>query len=255
MLFGFLATAVFGCSAPHDADAYGVSGLDVSHYQGVIEWPEVAAAQPAFIFIKATEGRSLRDHAFLHNWTKAGEAGIRRGAYHFFRPEVDPAEQASLFFGTVLLQPGDFPPVLDVEDAGNLPPTLLVSAVREWLDLAELRYGVKPILYTGQNFYNRYLAGKFNDYPLWLARYDRQQPVTICGRDYQFWQYSDRGRVRGIKGKVDRNVFTGSYAELQALLIPGADTTPPHPEYVDDEPAIPPAPIGPKDDLAGFGVE
>ena len=208
---------------PHDADQYTVEGFDVSRYQATIDWERVSEARQDFVFIKATEGRTLRDPQFLTNWFGAERSGVRRGAYHFFRPGVDPGEQARLYFSTVELQPGDFPPVLDIEKTGGLSSRELVKRAKQWLTLVELRYGVKPILYTGQNFYNRHLAGQFDDYPLWLARYDHEQPVTVCGRTFQFWQYSDRGRVRGVKGRVDRNVFTGTAEEWEGLSIPAQD--------------------------------
>ncbi|NJC27612.1 glycoside hydrolase family 25 protein [Neolewinella antarctica] len=242
-------------SAPHDADRYATVGLDVSHYQGLIDWGDVSHGNHDFVFMKATEGRSLRDKAFLYNWQKAGEQGLRRGAYHFFRPSVPAAEQARLYFNTVDLRPGDLPPVLDVEKIGRLTGNQLVSAIREWSEMAELRYGVKPIIYTGQNFYNNYLAGRIDDHHLWLARYDNEQPVTVCGRSYQFWQYSDRGRSRGIQGRVDKNVFTGTTAEWAALPIPLPGASPDYPEVLEERTIsqLPRAKKG-MDDLVSFGV-
>lgn len=201
-------------------DRFAVKGIDVSHYQGDINWKKLARDGHDFAFIKASEGKKLKDDFFAHNWAAAGEAGLRRGAYHFFRPEISPVKQAANFFRQVNLRPGDLPPVLDVEDRGNLSPEELVAAVKSWADLAEARYGVKPIIYSGQNFYNSFLAGQLNDYPLWLARYDAAAPVTVCGRDFQFWQYTDEGRLPGINGHVDRNVFYGTHLELALLCIP-----------------------------------
>lgn len=86
--------------------------------------------------------------------------------------------------------------------------------------MLEGRYGVKPIIYTGQNFYNRFLAGQFDDQPLWLARYNSAEPVTVCGRDFEFWQYTDKGKLPGINGRVDRNVFIGTHLDLTMLCIP-----------------------------------
>lgn len=205
---------------PDAGNRFAVKGVDVSHYQGGINWQRLAGDGHDFAFIKATEGEELKDEFFATNWQEAGRAGIRRGAYHFFRPEVSPTKQAANFFKQVDLQPGDLPPVLDVEDLGLLSTTQLISAVKDWASLAEARYGVKPIIYTGQNFYNRFLAGHLDEYPLWLARYDANEPVTVCGRDYNFWQYTDEGRLPGVKGDVDRNVFFGTHLELALLCIP-----------------------------------
>jgi lysozyme len=121
-----------------------------------------------------------------------------------------------------------------VEERGRLSPANLVKSVKQWLKMAELHYGVKPILYTGMNFYNRYLAGQFDDYPLWIARYDAEEPVTVCGREFQFWQYTDEGKLPGIVGDVDRNVFYGTRIDLSLLCIP-------------------PRVANPVDDLANFG--
>jgi len=199
---------------------YAVSGLDISHYQGDINWKRLAGDKLDFVFIKASEGRELQDHFFATNWKKAREFGLRRGAYHFFRPEVSAAKQAGNYFDRVSLAPGDLPPVLDVEHRGNLSPQELIASIKTWADMAETRYGVKPIIYTGQNFYNRFLAGQLDEYPLWLARYDTEAPVTVCGRTYHFWQYTDSGRLPGIKGNVDRNVFLVSHPDLSLLCIP-----------------------------------
>ena len=204
---------------PDVSERFTVVGVDVSHYQGKVQWDLLAAGND-FAFIKATEGRRHRDPKFIRNWYDAGRTGIPRGAYHFFSPDVAPEAQAKHFFKVVDLSPGDLPPVLDVEDRGTLTSAELVEAVLTWAEMAELRYGVKPIIYTGQHFYNRHLAGQLDDYPLWLARYDWSAPVTVCGREFQFWQYTDEGRMPGVRRNIDRNVFTGSLADMQRLLIP-----------------------------------
>ncbi|WP_197493992.1 glycoside hydrolase family 25 protein [Lewinella sp. 4G2] len=205
---------------PHDAKNYGVVGIDVSHHQGLIRWDRVGTTGYDFVFMKATEGRSLRDKAFLYNWTEAGKQDLRRGAYHFFLPYVPAIEQANNFMATVDLQPGDFPPVLDVEKAGQLSPDRLVEMIQEWSAATEERYGVKPIIYSGQNFYNRYLSGQLKDHHFWLARYARKKPVTVDNHAYAFWQFTDRGKTRGINGRIDKNVFTGSAETWQELVIP-----------------------------------
>jgi lysozyme len=222
------------------ADRYEVSGIDVSHYQGAIEWDELAADGHDFAFIKATEGKELKDKAFFVNWTLAGKTGMRRGAYHFFRPEVKAEQQARNFFAAVQLVPGDLPPVIDVENRGKLSAKQLVTRVTRLAEMMEIHYGVKPILYTGQNFYNRFLAGQFDDYPLWLARYDVDEPVTVCGRPYTFWQYTDRGRLPGIHGNVDRNVFMGSHLDLAMLCLPPS-------------PGAGPADLAEKEETVDFG--
>lgn len=209
-----------GEDAPLRREDYAIEGIDVSRYQDRIDWTEVANADFDFAFVKATEGLSHIDPNFALNWLDIREAGMRRGAYHFFRPEVSGEEQAYHFFQTVELLAGDLPPVLDVEVIGQLSTEALVEQVSIWVELAELHYGVKPVIYSGQKFYNRHLAGRFDEYPLWLARYSSRAPVAACGREFQFWQYADQGKVAGISGDVDLNVFTGDALELLDLCLP-----------------------------------
>ena len=234
-----LCILLSACGREDVSARYAVSGFDVSRYQGVVNWDSVAATGQQFVFIKASEGWNHRDRAFRANWTEAGRAGIRRGAYHFFLPHTSVERQLSNFIDLVKLQPGDLPPVLDVEHRGDLSGPELVAHVRQWLELAEDHYGVKPILYTGLNFYNRNLAGQFNEYPLWLARYDDREPVTVCGRPYQFWQYTNEAAAPGIVGAVDHNVFTGTLAQLDALCVPFPER---HPDPLAAGDAVTPLP-------------
>lgn len=199
---------------------FAIEGIDVSRYQADIDWEVVAAADFDFAFVKATEGLSHIDPKFALNWLDLQQAGMRRGAYHFFRPEISGENQAFHFINTVELVGGDLPPVLDVEVIGQLSSDELVGQIEDWLELTELHYEVKPILYSGQKFYNRHLAGRFDDYPLWLARYADRKPVAACGREFQFWQYADQGQIAGIEGNVDLNVFTGDALDLLELCIP-----------------------------------
>ena len=199
---------------------FDIEGIDVSRYQADIDWEKVASADIDFAFVKATEGLSHIDPNFALNWLDLQEAGMRRGAYHFFRPEISGKDQAFHFINTVELIGGDLPPVLDIEVIGQLSSEELVAQVQDWLELAELHYEVKPILYSGQKFYNRHLAGRFDDYPLWLARYAEKAPVAACGRAFQFWQYADNGQLSGIEGDVDLNIFAGSALDLLNLCIP-----------------------------------
>jgi lysozyme len=198
-----------------------VTGIDVSRYQAQINWTKVADTGLDFAFVKATEGGDHQDELFSTNWNALELSGIRRGAYHFYRPAVNPKLQAENFFTTVgHLTAGDLPPVLDVETRGKTPSSEFVDDIKTWLLLAEARYGAKPILYTGQNFYNRFLAGHFPDYPVWIARYKKETPSLADGRAFQFWQFSDKGKLPGIDGHVDVNVFTGTALELAILSIP-----------------------------------
>ena len=200
---------------------YSVHGIDVSAYQGRIDWPEVARNRVRFAFIKASEGGTLRDPRFARNWREARSAGVLRGAYHYFLPNRDGQLQADLFARTVPLAPGDLPPVLDVEAANFHDVAVLRREVARWLRLIEAHYGVRPILYSNHSFYQRHLAGHFDDYPLWLAHYEVERP-TLPRDKWIIWQHSDEAYVPGIRGAVDFNVFQGNFEALQALRIPAA---------------------------------
>ena len=117
----------------------------------------------------------------------------------------------------VQLQAGDMPPVLDVEVIDEASKVELITKVRTWLYLAEIRFRIKPILYSNQKFYNRYLAGHFDDYPVWIARYNTTQPDLAYERTWHFWQYGNRGRIKGVEGYVDFNVFDGTLEDLDRM--------------------------------------
>jgi lysozyme len=211
----------FGIAIP---TAYSIHGIDVSRYQQAVSWQlvkemKVNNIQLGFAFIKATEGNNLVDPYFSRNWRKAREAGIVRGAYHFFNPKKDGKSQAKRFISTVDLQSGDLPPVLDIEKGWNVSKTKLQQEIKAWLDAVEAAYGVKPILYTYVTFYEKYLQGAFDDYPLWIAHYYQPGNPRIS-RSWHFWQHSEEGHVNGIASKVDFNVFNGDSSDFKALLIP-----------------------------------
>jgi len=204
---------------------YSVHGIDVSSYQGLIDWQLVANHQVQFAFIKATEGVTLRDPRFQRNWQRAHAAGIVRGAYHYFQPNYSAAKQASLFARTVPLVPGDLPPVLDVEAPEFHDVAKMRRNVATWLRLMERHYGVRPILYSNYSFYQRHLAGHFDKYPLWLAHYEVASP-TLPKEKWIIWQHSDESYVPGIRGAVDFNVFQGNFQNLLSLRIPAKRSAP-----------------------------
>ena len=206
----------YGVCMPCD---YEVHGIDISHYQGSIDWVQLTSNKTIhFVFMKATEGGDHADDTFPFNFDQAHRYGFIRGAYHFFSPKTDPHKQADFFIRTVQLIPGDLPPVLDVETIGKSTPHDLKIAVKTWLDRVESHYGVKPILYTSYKFKSRYLNDSvFNTYPYWIAHY-YVDSVKYEG-PWHFWQHTDVGNVPGIKEEVDLNVFNGSLEQLQALTL------------------------------------
>lgn len=210
----------YGVCLPSD---YEVHGIDISRYQGSIDWVRLATNQTSlfpiqFVFMKATEGGDHADITFPFNFDQARRYGFIRGAYHFFTPKTDPHKQADFFIRTVSLTAGDLPPVLDVETLGKSTPQELKVAVKTWLDRIEAHYGVKPILYTSYKFKTRYLNDSiFNTYPYWIAHY-YVDSVKYAG-PWHFWQHTDVGNVPGIKEEVDLNVFNGTLQELVEMTL------------------------------------
>ncbi|MCB0525352.1 MAG: GH25 family lysozyme [Saprospiraceae bacterium] len=193
-------------------------GVDVSHYQFDIDWGMVAEMNPVdFAFVKATEGHDYIDTFFCQNWEDLKQFGIRRGAYHFFRAYGCGEEQAANFLSLVDMHPGDLAPVLDIERIDGVEPEIMLEEARIWLNRIEETLHIKPIIYTNQYFYDRYLAGQFNDYPLWIAKYSEDKPFLSDGETWDFWQYSCKGCVDGISQKVDLNIFPGTKEMLETL--------------------------------------
>lgn len=209
----------FGIEIPNN---YSIHGIDVSKYQRVIDWTSVKAMEVddvrlSFAFIKATEGNVNEDRFFKRNWKRARLAELTRGAYHFFIATKSGKTQAENFISSVDLEPGDLPPVIDIEQSYGVAVPKLRERLREWLLTIENFYGVRPIIYTNVDFYQRYLDEEFDDYPLWVAHYIHRGKPRIY-RDWHFWQYSETGTVNGIVSKVDFNVFNGDTMAFRELL-------------------------------------
>ena len=221
--FGFRWRALYGdVTYP---EGYEIHGIDISHYQGEIDWEElrdkgkIKDSPIRFIMIKATEGSTQIDPMFKSNFHQSREHGFTRGAYHFWSNKSSGREQAEHFIRNVKLAEGDLPPVLDVE---NKPKTQTKEEFQEsvltWLRLVEQRYKVKPIIYTYYKFKMEYLEDSvFNEYPYWIAHY-YVDTVEYKG-EWKFWQHTDCGKLPGIKGYVDFNIYNGSYYDLRCLTI------------------------------------
>jgi len=208
------------CRTPTERmEGYEIYGIDVSHYQEAVDWDVVASQSIDFVYIKASEGQEMKDHRFIENWEALGKQPIKRGAYHFFRPTINVRKQADNFIGLVQVKKGDLPPALDVEVLDDASPEKLREGVQIWLKAVEKAYGIPPVIYTNQDFYNDHLHGHFNEYPLWIARYNkRRQPRLKNKKTWTFWQYGNRGRLDGIDGNVDFNVFYGDSTNLKSFL-------------------------------------
>ena len=223
--FGFRWRALFG--EPDYPKGYEIHGIDISHHQGKINWGELQNAMIAkcplrFVMIKATEGSGHIDENFQENFYQAREYGFIRGAYHFWSNQTPAREQANFFLNQVHLEKGDLPPVLDVE---HIPSDISIEdfqrEILTWLHVVEDKYHVKPIIYTYYKFKESYLSDqRFDDYPYWIAHYYVSK-VEYKGK-WKFWQHTDVGRLPGIKGDVDLDIYNGSFYDLKKLTI-GSD--------------------------------
>lgn len=209
-----------------------VPGIDVSYWDSGIDWPKVRATGQRYVFVKATEGQAYSDPTFPGNWSGAKTAGLLRGAYCFFHPNLDASKQADLFIKAVKATKdnGELPHVLDLEAHDNQPKSKIISRAKEWLDAVEAAFGKKPIIYSGQYFLQDYFSETgggppawAKDYPLWLAQYPNQYSAGMSPTlpkgwfKWTFWQYSDKGAVNGINAAVDMNQFNGTLEELYAF--------------------------------------
>lgn len=214
----FTCLLVLSCNQVTERlEGFAVHGIDVSRYQQDINWDTVATQQIDFAFIKATEGRELIDICFEQNWRELKRVGIKRGAYHFFHPTLSPVVQANNFINAVPMEFGDLPPVLDFEVTNGVPQKEIIQHLQTWLDLVEKNYNVRPIIYTNQKLYFKYILNNFEDYPIWMARYNTVSPITLSEDGWKFWQYGNRGQIKGVEGFVDLNVFHGSLVELETM--------------------------------------
>lgn len=194
---------------------YEVYGVDVSRYQHHIDWKTIEKQGIAFAFVKATEGNYLVDVQFKKNWYNLSKTNIRRGAYHFYRPEISWKKQAKMFINTVEIKKGDLPPVLDIEVKGIQAKH--IEDIKKWLNLVEAHYGMRPIVYSYQNYYNKHLKNQFKNYNLWIAKYSNFEPFLMDFAHWEFWQYSETGRLKGVKYPIDLNCFYGNIEQLDKM--------------------------------------
>ncbi len=207
-------------------DDFAIHGINVARYQGEIDWDAVAADPGAhFAWIKATEGGDLLDSKFHDNWRAAADAGVPRGAYHFWYMCRGGAEQLAWFIENVPHDPGALPPVLDMEWNGHSPTCRrrpprdeLIREMRVFLDGVEAHYGKRPVIYTSVDFHEDILDGHKHDYPFWVRSVAAHPSVRYPTREWVFWQYTARGSVDGVQVEVDRNVFNGSREDWRAWL-------------------------------------
>jgi lysozyme len=218
---------------PHQWDGivpwqYPVHGIDVSKYQGDIDWHRVRAAGIDFAFIKATEGGDHADDRFLDNWRAARQAGMPRGAYHYYYFCRTAAEQAEWFIRNVPRDAGALPPVLDLEwtprsrTCTHRPaPETVRDEARRFLQALTAHYGKRPIVYTTVDFYRDNDLGRMAGYHFWLRSVAGHPSIVYPAQRWAFWQYTGTGVVSGIDGPTDLNVFAGSPAQWRAWAAGG----------------------------------
>jgi len=202
-----------------------IHGIDVSKWQGKIDWASVSAAGTQFAYIKATEGGDHVDERFLENWYGAKQAGVPRGAYHFVFWCRPASEQAAWFRTNVPADAGALPPVLDVEwngqskrCPGKLAREEALGMIRYMLRAMEAHTGKRPIIYTDVTFHKDVLEGELSEYAHWVRSTAAEPQVRYSDRRWTIWQYTTTGRVPGIKGDVDRNAFYGTEGEWTSFL-------------------------------------
>lgn len=245
-LMAVLAAALASCSGvpnrypmkgdkkPHagvaSARRLPIHGIDVSKWQGRIDWASVRAANTQFAFIKATEGGDHKDERFLENWEGAARAGVPRGAYHFVYWCRPAHEQAAWFVQNVPADPAALPPVLDVEWNGQsrncprkVPKEQALAMIKVMLDAMERHTGKRPIIYTDITFHQEILEGELTDYPHWLRSVAAEPHERYNNRRWTMWQYTTTGRVPGIANDVDRNAFYGTDQEWASFLSTDCD--------------------------------
>lgn len=214
---------------PHDgvaaAHTMPIQGIDVSYWQGDIDWDAARAAGVRFTFIKATEGGDHLDPKFLDNWNAAKRAGIARGAYHFVYWCRPASEQALWFMLNVPPDSDALPPVLDVEwnshsktCPGKVSREDALAKIKIMLDAMQAHTGKRPIIYTDPKFHREVLEGEFPDYHFWLRSVAAEPEAIYRQRSWSFWQFTTTGYVPGVKGKVDRNSFNGTPADWDRVL-------------------------------------
>jgi lysozyme len=204
-----------------------IRGVDVSYYQGDIDWPTVHASGVTFAYIKATEGGDYLDSKFQQNWVAAKAAGLQRGAYHFYYLCRPVREQIDWFEQHVPRDPDALPPAIDMEWVPTskncqVKPSRakIVADLRLFLESLERHYRKRPVIYATASFHHDVLEGAFDEYPFWLRAIDGPPGERYGFRPWNFWQYSARGTLPGVNGHVDKNAFAGTQAEW-AMFVQG----------------------------------
>lgn len=202
------------------SDREHMHGIDVSHYQGRIDWDEVAKdSKVGYVYLKATEGTSITDDTYRRNFQECKRVGLKVGSYLFFRPQYPVKAQFELFLSMVETKKQDLLPLIDAEAIKGVSIATFQQRLLELCKLFEEEYGVKPLIYTGQNFYNKNIHSnsQLREYKYFIAAYAFDEPELNAGDDYLMWQYTAHGSVKGIRGNVDCSRFVGRHGLREIL--------------------------------------
>ena len=213
-----IITILFCLASIFIVSAQSSRGIDVSRYQKNIDWAKVRSSGISFAYIKATEGSTLQDGYFSRNYTNARKQGVAVGAYHFFRMTSSPYRQFENFKRAIGSKTMDLIPMVDVETRDGHSKAQLQKNLDIFISLIKQHYGVLPMIYSSQEFYNKYLAPKYNRYHLYLGRYNKVPPVIEGTGTYTIWQYTESGRIAGIPTNVDICRFHSKY-NLSAIKL------------------------------------
>lgn len=189
-----------------------IHGIDISHYQGNVFWETVGEnTNMAYVYLKATEGGNNIDDKYERNIDLAHRYGLKVGSYHFYRPMIPQDVQLRNFRTQCRPADQDLLPMIDVETKGGLDTEEFCDSLFKFLHLVEKEYKQKPLIYTGANFYDRYLLGMLHDYKVMIAQYTSREPILKDDLDFVLWQYTGKGRINGINGYVDKSRFMGKH--------------------------------------------
>lgn len=199
-----------------------IFGIDVSQYQGTIDWENLEAIEEQFeikfVVVRATAGSKKVDRNFKKNWRNLSSTVYIQGAYHYYRPDENSTDQANNFIKNVKLRKGHLPPILDIE---KMPKGQSMGKLKEglqnWLTLVEKQYGVKPIIYTGEKYFEDFLQDDFPNYKFWIANYNPWKEKME--EEYLMWQFTEKAQLHGVNELVDVNVFNGNVADLKKVCI------------------------------------
>lgn len=227
--------------APRIVD--GICGIDVSHYQGTIDWNKVTHYENnpiKFVYVKATEGSTIKDECYDRNLTLAKEKGLLVGSYHYFTSRATAEEQFENFKQTASKESQDLIPVVDIEECKHWTPDVFHKNLQVFLNEVEAHYGKKPVIYTMPSFYNLYLIDRYKDYKIFIAQYGDGIPALKDGTDWHIWQFTRKGKIDGIRGNVDVNAINPGRDHNEILLYHKPDAN----ESVEKKELVPnPVPV------------